>query len=77
MISVLKKIALTLQEHMKSQKYQPATLFEQNYMFILKLVDWKQELFTVYEVVEKSENDPDFTIKARNNFMSYSNCRIF
>lgn len=75
MTSVLKKIALTLQEHMKSQNYQPTNLLDQNYMFILKLVDWKQELFTVYEVFEKNENDPDFTIKARNNFMSYSNCR--
>lgn len=45
----------------------------ENYLFLLKLVDWKKEQFTVFEVVEKKVQEADFTILARNNFMSYSN----
>lgn len=76
MISILKKIAATLQDHLKSQGYTSSKLMDLNYLFVLKLVDWKQEHFTVYEVIEESDSNIDFTIKARNNFLSYSNCKL-
>lgn len=44
-----------------------------NYMFVMKLVDWKMDRYTVFEVVEESLSSPDFLIRARNNFKSYSN----
>ena len=76
MISFLKKIADSLQDHMKSQEYTPSKLDDLNYLFVLRLVDWKTEQFTVYEVVEANDNTSDFVIRARNNFLSYSNCNL-
>lgn len=61
---------------MKSQGYTPTKLTEMNYLFVIKLVDWKQEQFTIYEVVEESYNSKEFIIRARNNFLSYSNCTL-
>lgn len=60
---------------MKHQKYTPENLSEKNYMFLVKLVDWKDGKLTVFEVVEDSIAAKDFTIKARNNFKSHSNCK--
>ena len=41
-------------------------------MFALKLVDWKKDRYTVFEIIEESASE--FTIRARNNFKSFSNC---
>ncbi len=43
--------------------------------YLIKLVDWKQDRYTVFEIPDglKSEHRA-FTIRARNNFKSYSNC---
>lgn len=43
-------------------------------LFVMKLVDWKQDRYTVFEVVEpSSKSTMEFTIRARQNFLSYSN----
>ena len=76
MTSVMKKVVTSLHDHMVSQNYTPETLANANYMFVIKLVDWKLERFTIYEVVESSLKAVEFTIKARNNFESFSNCTL-
>ena len=77
MYSVLRSIVKCLEDHMIFQKYKPDAVIARNYMFYIKIVDWKQEFFTVYEVMEEDDAAPDFTIKARNNFLSYSNRKIY
>lgn len=43
--------------------------------YLIKLVDWKQDRYTVFEVSdEPSSEGRGFTIRARNNFKSFSNC---
>lgn len=76
MTSVIKNAVKCLEDHMKFQKYDPHYLSQLNYMFVMKLIDWKDSKFTVYEIIEKSPLAKEFTIRARNNFMSYSNCMI-
>jgi hypothetical protein len=74
MISVIKNAVKCLEDHMKVEKYDPHYLSQLNYMFVMKLIDWKDSKFTVYEIIEKSPLAKEFTIRARNNFISYSNC---
>lgn len=43
--------------------------------YLIKLVDWKQDRYTVFEASEEPKSEGrGFTIRARNNFKSFSNC---
>lgn len=74
---MIKNVVKCLEDHMKSLKYDPEILSQMNYMFVAKLMDWKDSKYTFYEVVEKSVSAREFTIRARNNFISFSNCKLF
>ena len=72
-LAVVKALVVCLETHLRSRELSPQNLAGKSCMFLLQLVDWKKEQFTVFEVVEESPEASDFTIRARNNFMSYSN----
>ncbi len=76
METVLLKLTTSLEEHMVSRGYDPERLQMINYMFAIKLVDWKQDRYTVFEVIEDLSTPNEFTVRARSNFKSYSNCML-
>lgn len=73
--SLLVSIANHLQDHLIFRKLNLDDLSKVNYLLAAKLIDWKQKRYTIYDVIETSEQASTFTIKARNCFETFSNCR--
>ena len=63
------------QEYLEYRKLTLASLKSLNYLLAVKLVDWQKKRYTVFEVIETTAKAKAFTVKARNCFESYSNCR--
>lgn len=86
--SALRKAVLAVEDHLKSRSLTPKDLSDINYMLALKIFDWKQEHFVVYEILgdydkdgkrfEKNDenNDYGFVLRARTNFLSFNNCTL-
>jgi hypothetical protein len=74
MKSVIQAMCRTFENHLRAAHHPIESLNSSINVFIMKLVDWKQDRYTVFEVVENpSKHNKDFTIRARQNFLSYSN----
>jgi hypothetical protein len=72
---VLLLLAKSFDEYLACVGTKLETIQKTTYFYLIKLIDWKQDRYTVFEI----SNDPNgdskgFTMKARNNFKSYSNC---
>lgn len=65
-----------IQEYLQYRSFTFASLKSVNYLLAIKLLDWKLKRFTVFEVVETSSKAKNFTVRARNSFESFSNCRL-
>lgn len=64
----------SLESHFVYRGFTPEKLNTVKYYFGLKLVDWRQDRYTIFEVIEDSPKPDSFLMKARNNFESFSNC---
>lgn len=64
------------QEYLQYRKLSLASLRNLNYLLVVKLVDWQKKRYTVFEVIETTAKAKTFTVKARNCFESYSNCKL-
>jgi hypothetical protein len=73
MMQILELLVRSIEEHMKTMNRSLEMLQNLNYMFVIKLVDWKLDRYTVFEIIEEGTSYSEFLIRARNNFMSYSN----
>ena len=71
--SMLLNLGKYLEDHLRVLHPSIESLDNCQFLFVLKLVDWKQERFTIYEVVEENEFESGFKIRARNSFLSHSN----
>lgn len=74
MKSVIQVLCKTFENHLRAIHSPLENLDNSMKMFVMKLVDWKQDRYTVFEVVESaSRSSAEFTVRARQNFLSYSN----
>lgn len=64
-----------LEEYLKYRQYTVDTLKNVNYLLAAKLTSWSKKRYTIFEVCEAVPSTKTFTIKARNCFETYSNCR--
>lgn len=74
MKSVVHVLCKTFENHLRAIHSPIEVLSSSRSIFVMKLVDWKQDRYTVFEVVEPmSKTVKEFTVRARQNFLSYSN----
>lgn len=71
---VVTLLARSFESHLQYRNLTPEKLNEMNHYFAMKLVDWKKDRYTIFEVVESDPASKTFYMRARNNFESFSNC---
>jgi hypothetical protein len=70
------ELAKNFENHLKHMSHTPAKLLGINHYYAMKLVDWRQGRYTLFEVLEEGKLERTFKIRARNTFESYSNCKL-
>ena len=69
------ELAKHFENHLRHMGHTPSKLLAINHYYAIKLIDWRQGRYTLFEVLEESKSDRTFKIRARNTFESYSNCK--